>query len=268
MWPWLVHNGSHALAPVFRFQPEHSAKECDHCAQRQRNQVQHIAGHVPLEYQKSALSQTVISRFSVVVNRVKTHESSAHGKSFQDVWRNEFQCRINRVLDVHQPATIPPSADNVRSELETLAASLKIGDRVLMYWHDGAESQTSVPSSLLPLPWSVLGARRPDIYAFVWVVTTQPVSETDGLLTYRYGSNGSGSSAVVPTNEPRGKLRLYVLAPTTFESAPTFSALWLNVMQRYRYRLSVVRLLEELQGQAVLWTNFPLNARTAHFGFA
>lgn len=264
MWPWLWHNGSHALAPVLRFQAEHPAKDCAICAARLRHKVGHIKPEVPLEYQKEALVRTTVDRFSLVLNRHAAATSSAHGKTLSDVFRNEFQCRINRILDLHQSHTIYPSADNVRSELTALSSGFKGGDRLLVYWHEDRDSDEA--------PWSVLCDQNPAVPVLIWLLVTRPVSEGGSGLPCRYQLDPADASRLVAhrtdaITAAAGPLRIHVLSPASDACADEFTGRWLDVMQRHRYRLSVFRLLQEMQGTAVFRTNVPLNTKNVYYGF-
>lgn len=256
---------SHAVAPVWRHQPEHAVADCEVCATRSRNQVQHIKSHVPLEYQRDALAQTHIDRFSLVLNADAAADSSAHGKTLSDVFRNEFQCRINRVLDQHQPATLAPSTSNVDAELAALVANGKGGDRVLLYWHVGPSSNMA---SVDPLAW-VEPRATAAAPLFVWLLLTRPLPDDHPLLTHQYRCDEQGG-LLLRTQQPgatRGKVKLHVLAPVSEHHADAFTGRWLDVMQRHRYRLSVLRLLQDLRGVAVFRTNFPLHPKNVYYGF-
>lgn len=263
MWRWLWHNGSHALAPVLRLQPEHSVKDCAVCAGRVRHKVDHIKPEVPLEYQKEAIARTTVDRFSLVLNRHTADTSSAHGKTLSDVFRNEFQCRINRILDLHQSHTIDPSADNARSELETLSTGFKGGDRLLVYWHEDVRSDED--------PLSLISDPNQAVPMLVWLMVTRPLPDGGPWLSCRYQLDPADASRLVSSRTEAagsaGLLRVYVLHPSSAECADEFTGRWLDVMQRNRYRLSVFRLLQEMRGTAVFRTNVPLNTKIVYYGF-
>lgn len=279
MWQWLTQYSSHALAPVLKHRPVHSAKECAYCAQQQRHQVHHIQAHVPLSHQPESLDRTTLSRFALVVNRVVTPESAAHGRMVGEVCLRGLQCRLSRVLDVHQPETVAPTDTHVQSELATLCAASKGGDRLVVYWHDGPQHPWGAADDLLHTLSSLYSTSTPR-YCFVWCVATQPVG-THPLLPYRYTLDPAHQDRVAcvsPTaaitaahgSSSSPKLRLHVLVPQ-FSADPSatalFTARWLDVMQRHRCRVSVFQLLQALSGTAAFLSNGPVSLRTTYFGF-
>ena len=125
---------------------------------------------MPLEYQTEAVAQSTVTRFSLVLNRGRDPGDSAHGQTWTDVMKHHFQCRINRLLDVHQPAALQPTPDRLQSELAVLARTLKGNDRLLLYWHDDDDDRGSALAAL-----GTLAAQRPTVPVFVWLVTTTPL---------------------------------------------------------------------------------------------
>jgi len=275
---WLHMNASHAFAPVFRHQPDHPVKDCEHCAWRRKNKVHHIKETVPLEYQADAISSTAITRFSVTISKSPDPMHEAFGKSMYDVFRNEFQCRISRILDAHQSALMPlartpsamvplalvPSPENIRSEVTTLAGRVKVGDHVLVYAHG---LQTPEIDALI----DAFKTSPNNVHYFVWLVccTTLPAEEKGPCFRYAWSEQDGLVSKRSTTGEPAAssKVRVYVLYPSTAQDEAGFTEQVLHTLQQGRYRVSVYRLLQAFAGKAAFVGNFPVNTKTSYFGF-
>lgn len=238
MLRWLHQNTVHAVSPVFGYRPEHSVLECAICAERMKSKVHHIKPHVPLQYQKQVLPSTHISRFSLVV--VDDSSMTAHGRTVNDVFRNEFQCRINRVLDIHQPNTIQPSESNVKSELGSLLDLVKIGDNLLVYTTQAIE----IP--------------KQDVYFHVWMICTNPK-----FLSCRYEYQDKLVSTRNQASET--KARSYILCPATDDGQ--FTEFLLDLLHKSRYRVSVYSLLKASGGRVVFSSSHPVDTKTTYFGF-
>lgn len=158
MLNWFLRHGSHAVEPVLRNKPIHSAKECVYCAQKLKNQVNHIRVEIPLEYQN--LSETNVTRFGFIVSAHSEPSHSAHGKTMYDVLKNGLQCRIVRKLDIHQPDKIQPTLENIKSELKHLVNVLKRNDRLIVYL------DTDQAKDIIQFLFEMLEEK----HIFVWII--------------------------------------------------------------------------------------------------
>lgn len=207
MLRWFLRNGSHAFQPLFKHKTDHSPLECSVCATRQRNQVNHIKPHVPLEYQQHSIKGTNITRFSLVING---DPLSAHGKTMSDLMMFGLECRFHRVLDANQKNTIPPTLANIESELSMIAQCLKSNDRLVIY------NNTDV--NIFELLYRYI----PDKHVFVWLMDVN----------------------VATPFSTKTRLKLHVLWPKEKEE---FTEKFIDMCTRHKNRVMIQSILPEFQ---------------------
>ena len=301
----LQQNLSHAFAPVFRYTPSHSMRECAYCFERVRHIGNHIHENIPLRYQDHSLTSTQLTRFSMTVtlsykgsfHATTLEHSEVAGKSMFEACKEEFKCNVNRLLMDHNSEYIVPTKYNVEHELKHLLQKLKINDHLLisLSGYGLKNPERGVVDRVLTVDQrSITGQdfkewlSLPQHLCHLWVLCDIRGGETLMDLPYRYRYH-EGRDLVQSYKQPlveREPVRLHFLTYKKVDTSDTaegedtadsdnmLTRMFLHVMRQRRFRLSIHRMLRELTLKMkargcvpVFMSNYPVNTKKTYYAF-
>lgn len=255
---------SHAFSPIFRYTPEHSVRECSYCFNRIRHTPSIVHERLPLEFQPRVFTSTKLTRFSILIGTELS--SMDECKTLYEIYKNNFKCKINRLLIPHVDYVLP-TKDNIVTEIKNVFENLKINDQVMLY----VNGPTDISS------WQEY-LKIPQNPCCIWILSDNSLDFLTLEFTYKY--NPDLDAVVVQRSSKNEKnqnlVRVHYLCVVTNSDIVIpqgdFTKTFIHIMQKTGFRLSINRLLKEWSIHfpkliPVIKTNYPMNTKKTYFGF-
>ena len=267
---WLYNNISHALAPVFGYQANHNTESCEYCRIKLRHKSDRIKETIPLRYQELQVSHK-LNRFGMIIclSDKNEMEDSAHANTLYDILKQQFGCKIIRRLDSH---LLPPTKENIKQEVDIIVKHLQVNNHLFIYTFNN------------PLILNDILTKNSQHY-YMWIVDDAENSKVELPYVYNHKSN---NKTLIRLTESAVNTKIHWLYKKTDKKTdkqnekkndPTdqvsLTRVFIFVMERARYRISIIELLKRMQDEVkcpnteiCLATSYPvLNLSTTYFGF-
>ena len=260
---WLYHNLSHAFAPVFGYQANHSSEYCEYCRIKLRHKSDRIKETIPLRYQELKVSHKLNRSGMIICLSDKNEmEDSAHANTLYDIMKQQFGCKIIRRLDSH---VLPPTNENIKQEVDIIVKHLQVNNHLFIYTFNN------------PLILNDLLSKNSQHY-YMWIVDDAENSKVE--LPYLYNHKSNNKTTLIKLTESPVNTKIHWLYKKNDKKIDSINQVSLTrvfifVMERARYRISLIELLKRMQDEVkcpnteiCLATSYPvLNLSTTYFGF-
>ena len=264
----------HAFHPVFQHKIDHCPKKCKKCYEKSMKKAEHIASHVPLDYQDTKFS-TDVKRFSF---GVYTKPEKKKKKQEWDLWlemvEGDFKCDMTRILDF-RPGHVPPTKAGLTGELKTLGESLRANSHVFLYAEGGL---TALGEDLTALDFSLLLGTFSSHVTF-WGLFNFPFAEnflSQVGCRYRYTpAGGQEQEAEVPSGQALANLFFFCFVEVGRQNVDNKENMlfqkWTAAMLQNHCRISLFDLMKSVSGEGfelVLYSSRRLtNLKKIYYGF-
>jgi len=243
---------SHAFAPIFRYVPDHDAKECKWCMTTKRHRSQHVQPHIPLNYQKNVLTSTMITRFSMYID--------CHDVNPDLLEITKKFSRVNRLLT---PEGMIPTKNTILQECKSMVSHMKINDHLFVYiqgeidkdfFYETADSQLLALSEMfgkIELPLSIT------------IVTDSECDDNIFQLPFECQYNSNSDLAIHKATDLSNRFEKakFIHLPLKDKSKE-----FLTLLQQNRYRVSIFRILKTLSNTKV-YSNHRFQSKLVNFTY-
>lgn len=251
----------HVLKP----NSSHSLKECPYCLNRVHdNPGVYIKPYELLGEQRYLLESAEFMRYSLCVINAETKHDEDILERYNQLFKTDFTCSVNRLLTNMTTNYIEPKLSNVLNEVTEITGNKLLKNHLIIY----IRNVILAPVLLDTLSHSKKGMT-------IWVIADKNVIDCNqhDIFTNSYCFNKENNVVELSKNVySKPGFHIHWLT-TRSETDIDFGECVLNVLAQHRNRMTIFTLLKKIHlftqnNETVLFTNYLLNTKKTHFCFS